>query len=175
MKVAEGTDRQAAELGGVGRRVAVSALGAIVLALAVVAGLLVLDVRGGESEDARRDEIAAAARRTAVFMQSVDYQRAQQGIDTVLAGLTGEARNQWATVSKTLLDQVVKNQSVSTIQSVNAAVVSMDDDSAEAIVYVTSVTKSKSAKDGVQRSSRWRFDLTRGDGRWLVSRLGLVP
>lgn len=156
------------------RRV-LTALGVFTLVAAVAGGLLAFAVRDESAGFERREAAATVARRTAVALASLDHQNAQRGIDKALADMTGEARNQWATAAKELLGTLTKNELASTVQSVNAAVVSMDDDSAEVIVYVTSVTRSSKVPQGVRRATRWRFDLARADGRWRVSKLGIVP
>jgi Mce-associated membrane protein len=156
-------------------RVAAGVLGVVVLALAVTAS--VLGTRVWQAQDRLDDQAAAeqAARQTAVNLASIDYRTVKQGIDRVLSGMTGEVKSQWATQSKTIADTATKTQSMSTVQDVRAGLVSMDGDSAEAIVAVTAVTTSPKVRQGAPRYYRFTMDLTRVDGRWLVSKLGLVP
>jgi Mce-associated membrane protein len=155
--------------------VAVISLGVVVIALVVavaVLGTLVWRSQGALDERAAAEQ---SARQTAVNLASIDYRTVTQGIDRVLSGMTGEVKTQWATQSKTIADTATKTQSMSTVQSVNAGVVSMDDDSAEVIVAVTAVTTSPKVRQGAPRYYRFTMDLSRVDGRWLVSKLGLVP
>jgi Mce-associated membrane protein len=129
------------------------------------------------TQDKIDDRAAAeqAARQTAVNLASIDYRTVKQGIDRVLSGMTGDVKSQWATQSRTIADTATKTQSMSTVQSVRAGVVSMDGDSAEVIVAVSAVTTSPKVRQGAPRYYRFTMDLTRVDGRWLVSKLGLVP
>jgi Mce-associated membrane protein len=143
-------------------------------ALAVLTVWFGLAVWQAEGEEDERAKASQSARQTAVNLASLDHRSIQQGIDRVLSGLTGEARDQWATMSKDVRQSAEKAQSTSSVQDVRAGVVSMDEDSAEVIVAVTAVTTSPSVKQGQPRYYRWRFDLNRKDGRWLVSNMRLV-
>ncbi|MBC6461370.1 nuclear transport factor 2 family protein [Actinomadura sp. HBU206391] len=160
--------------GAVGRLVA-AVLTIAVIGLAVAASSLGLSVWRARDAADREAGAEQAARQTAVNMVSIDYRNIQQGIDRVLGGMTGDIKNQWATQAKTISDTATKNQATSTVQSVRAGVVSIDGDSAEVIVAVTAVTSSPKVKQAAPRYYRFSMDLKRVDGRWLVSKLGLVP
>lgn len=149
--------------------------------LGVVAGVLaVLTVIAGVSvwrgEDREDQRIAAmrSARQTAVNLNSLDHRNIQKSLDRVLSGLTGEAKDQWGTMSKDIAQAAQKGQTVTSVQDVRAGLVSMDGDSAEVIVSVTATATSPKVPQGQPRYYRWRFDLTRSDGRWLVSNMRLV-
>jgi Mce-associated membrane protein len=160
--------------GRIGRLLA-AVLTVAVIGLAVAAGWLGLSVwRAREAAD-RAAGAEQAARQTAVNLVSIDYRTVQQGIDRVISGMTGEVKDQWATQAKTVVDTATKNQATSTVEAVRAGVVSADGDSAEVIVSVTAVTSSPKVKQGAPRYYRFSMDLKRVDGRWLVSKLGLVP
>ncbi|GAA4139717.1 hypothetical protein [Actinomadura keratinilytica] len=158
-----------------GRRTTLSVLGVLAVALAVAAGVFGYRYWRAQEEEKQRAAAAQAARQTAVNLSSLDYRDIQKGIDRVLAGLTGDIRNQWATQAKTVADVATKNQSMSQVQQVRAGVVSMDGDSAEVIVAITSTTTSPKVPQGAPRYYRYSMDLTRTDGRWLVSNFGIVP
>jgi Mce-associated membrane protein len=158
-----------------GRLIAV-VLAALVVGLGVWATVLGLDVRAGESKAQRQDAIRQAARQEAVNLVSIDYRNAQKDIDRVLSGTTGEARDQWAQLSKQFVSQVAQAQATSIVQSdPKVGIVAMDDDSAEVIVAVSSVVSSPKVQQGTPRNFRFSMNLARTDGRWLVSKLGLVP
>jgi Mce-associated membrane protein len=157
-------------------RLAAIVLAALVVGLAVWATILGLDVRSSESKAHRQDAVRQAARQEAVNLVSIDYRNAQQGVDRVLSGTTGAARDQWAQLSKQFVDQIGKAQATSTVQSdPKVGIVAMDDDSAEVIVSVSSMVSSPKVQRGTPRNFRFSMNLARTDGRWLVSKLGLVP
>jgi Mce-associated membrane protein len=149
-------------------------LGAAVVVLAVLTVLVGTSVWRADAKEDERARASQSARQTAVNLASLDHRDIQKGLDRVLSGLTGEAKDQWATMAKDVRQSAQKAQSTSTVQEVRAGVVSMDGDSAEVIVAITAVTTSPSVKQGQPRYYRWRFDLNREDGRWLVSNMRLV-
>jgi Mce-associated membrane protein len=157
------------------RKIIVMVLGVVVIALAVAASYLGVSVWKARDAAAQSAAAQQAARQTAVNLVSLDYRNIQQGIDRVLSGMTGEVKNQWATQARTIADTATKNQAMSSVQSVRAGVVSVDGDSAEVVVALTAVTTSPKVTQGAPRYYRFSMDLTRTDGRWLVSKLGLVP
>lgn len=157
-------------------RLIAAALGMIIIGLAIWATLLGVDVWHAEAKADRQDAIRQAARQEAVNLVSIDYRNPQQAADRVLSGTTGEFRDQWAQLSKEFVDQIGKAQATSTVQSdPKVGIVAMDDDSAEVIVSVTSEVSSPKAKQPASRPFRFSMSLTKSDGRWLVSKLGLVP
>jgi Mce-associated membrane protein len=157
-------------------RFAAAVLAVLVVGLAVWATLLGLDVRDKESKADRQDAVRQAARQEAVNLVSIDYRNAQQDVDRVLSGTTGAAKDQWAQLSKQFVDQVGKSQATSIVQSdPKVGIVAMDDDSAEVIVSVSSVVSSPKVRQGTPRNFRFSMNLALTDGRWLVSKLGLVP
>jgi Mce-associated membrane protein len=157
-------------------RLAAVVLAVLVIGLAVWATMLGLDVRDKESKAERQDAVRQAARQEAVNLVSIDYRNAQQDVDRVLSGTTGAAKDQWAQLSKQFVDQVAKAQATSIVQSdPKVGIVAMDDDSAEVIVSVSSVVSSPKVRQGTPRNFRFSMNLALTDGRWLVSKLGLVP
>jgi Mce-associated membrane protein len=157
-------------------RLAAAVLAVLVIGLAVWATLLGLDVRATESKAERQDAVRQAARQEAVNLVSVDYRNAQQDVDRVLKGTTGAARDQWAQLSKQFVDQIARAQATSIVQSdPKVGIVAIDDDSAEVIVSVSSIVTSPKVRQGTPRNFRFSMSLALTDGRWLVSKLGLVP
>jgi Mce-associated membrane protein len=53
--------------------------------------------------------------------------------------------------------------------------VNFDSDSAESIVSVSALVVTPQVPKGVQRNYRYSMELTRVGGRWLVSKVVLVP
>jgi Mce-associated membrane protein len=120
--------------------------------------------------------VRLAARQEAVNLVSVDYRSAQRDVDRVVSGTTGAARDQWAQLSKQFVDQIAAAQATSIVQSdPKVGIVAMDDDSAEVIVSVSSMVSSPKVRQGTPRNFRFSMNLSRVGGRWLVSKLGMVP
>ncbi|MFC9971215.1 hypothetical protein ACFVH6_09995 [Spirillospora sp. NPDC127200] len=160
---------------GRGGMVTAIVLGVVAAALAAAVGFFGFRLWEAKQQDDARAAAMQAAKQTGVNLASLDYRNVQKGIDQVLGGMTGDIKNQWATQAKIIADTATKTQSTSTVQNVRAGVVSIDGDSAEAIVAISATTTSPKVQNGAPRYYRFAMDLTRVDGRWLVSKLGLVP
>ena len=68
-----------------------------------------------------------------------------------------------------------QQQTVSTVQQSHVALVSFAGDSAEAIVSLSTVTTSVNAKQGQANTYRYQMELSKVGGRWLLSKMELVP
>jgi Mce-associated membrane protein len=151
-------------------------LGAIVAVPAVVA--IVLGIRRLTVEDPaqRRDDIRAAATQEATNLLAADYRKAQQVSDQILSGATGQFRDDWAgTGGKAFVDAITKAQSVGAVQTVVVGVVSADTKSAEVMVAANSTVTMPQVPSGTLRTARWSMNLDKVGGRWLVSKMALVP
>jgi Mce-associated membrane protein len=161
---------------GRGIWIAAAVLAVLVVGLSATAIVLGLGVGSAQKTVDRRTQLERAARQEAVNLVNVDYRQAQQASDRILSGATGEFKDQWgSTVSKQFLDVMTKGQAVQTVQTVHAGVVNFDSDSAESIVSVSALVVTPQVPKGVQRNYRYSMELTRVGGRWLVSKVVLVP
>ncbi|WP_157995884.1 hypothetical protein [Thermomonospora amylolytica] len=149
-------------------------LAVVVVALAVAVAVLGSSVWRAEAREDQRAAAMQSARQTAVNLATIDHRNLPKSLERVASGLTGEAKDQWGTMSADISKAAQQGKSTATVRDMRAGVVSMDEDSAEVIVAVTSVVTSAEVPNGQQRYFRWRFDLTRTDGRWLVSNMRLV-
>ncbi len=156
-------------------RITTIVLGVLVVALVVATGVLGVRTWQGKKEADERAKAAQAARQMGVNLMSLDHETAQQDLDRIVAGTTGELKNKFSTQSKVLLDQLSKTQAKSVVDKVEAGVVSIDDDSAEVMVSLNGTVTNPKVKEGAPRAYRYLMDLTRVGDRWLVSELEVVP
>jgi Mce-associated membrane protein len=156
-------------------RIGVWTLGVVIAVLVVAAGVLGQRIWSAERDEDRRAAALQSARQTAINMQTLDHKNLQKDIDRVTGGMTGTAKDQWATLAKTLADTVSKTKTASSVQTARAGLVSMDRDSAEVIVWVSAISTNEKVPQGMPMTGRWDFELTRDGDRWLVSKLGVVP
>jgi Mce-associated membrane protein len=156
-------------------RIGLWALGVVIVALAIAAGMLGYQIVTGQRDEDRRAAALQSAKQTAINMQTLDHKNLQKDIDRVTGGMTGTAKDQWATLAKTLSETVSKTKTASSVQTARAGLVSMDRDSAEVIVWVSAISTNAKVPQGMPMSGRWDFELTRDGDRWLVSKLGVVP
>ena len=156
-------------------RITTIVLGVLVVALVVATGVLGVRTWQGKKEADERAKAVQAARQMGVNLMSLDHETAQQDLDRIVAGTTGELKNKFSTQSKVLLDQLSKTQAKSVVDKAEAGVVSIDDDSAEVMVSLNGTVTNPKVKEGAPRAYRYLMDLTRVGDRWLVSELEVVP
>lgn len=150
-------------------------LSVIVVGLAIASGWLgVVSLRNKDEADQRAKAIQSA-RQMGVNLMSLDAATAQRDLDRIVAGTTGDLKNKLASQSNAFMQQITKAKAKSTVSDVNAALVSMDGDSAEVMVSLNGTVTNDKVKNGTPQGYRYQMDLTRVDDRWLVSGLEVVP
>lgn len=153
---------------------------ALLLACVCVAGGVLVVQERGEREDARveqeryGDVLASARSETEAFI-NIDYRDAQASIDAVVAGATGEFKEQYTQSVDSVIEVLEQNRSVMDGEVVWAGVVSLDDDSARVIAATTGTVANTTTGDKpVQRNFRLQLDLELVKGAWLTSNLEFV-
>ncbi|WP_242902961.1 hypothetical protein [Actinomadura terrae] len=150
-------------------------LSVLVVGLVVASAWLgVVSMQKKDDAD-QRAKALQAARQMGVNLMTLDHTTAQRDVDRIVAGTTGDLKNKLGTQAKQLLDQLAKTGAKSSVSEVDAAVVSMDGDSAEVIVSLNGTVTNAKVKQGAPRAYRYQMDLTRDGDRWLVSELEVVP
>ena len=151
----------------------------VVVAIALVASLALGATRGRDWYAARQTEAAnaaavAAAKQLAINFVTVDYTKVDADIARVKAGATGEFLKSYSTSAADLTKVLVANQTVSTVQRTEAALVSGDQDSAIALVGVVAPTKNTAVPNGETKTYRMRLDLRMVGDEWKVENLEFV-
>ncbi|GAW48254.1 MULTISPECIES: hypothetical protein [unclassified Nocardioides] len=132
--------------------------------------------RATESVEQERfgDVLTAAGDEVEAFI-NIDYRKAQESIDAVAAGATGDFKKQYDTSTEGVVDVLEKNQSVMDGTVLWAGVVDVDSDSATVIAATTGTVANVSTDNKpVARSFRLKLDLVRVDGVWLTNNLEFV-
>ncbi|WP_433464747.1 hypothetical protein ACQPZP_39350 [Spirillospora sp. CA-142024] len=151
------------------------ALSVVVVGLAIASGWLgVVSLRNKDEAD-QKAKATQSARQMGVNLMSLNSDTAQRDLDRIVNGTTGDFKNKLAGQSKAFMDQVTKAKAKSTVTDVDAALVSIDGDSAEVMVSLTGTVTNDKVQNGTPQGYRYQMDLTRVDGRWLVSGLEVVP
>lgn len=157
------------------RQVVALVLSVLAVGAAVAVGVLGVQLMQKKGEQDQRARAVQSARQMGVNLMTLDHATAKRDLDRIVAGSTGDLKNKLGTQSKALLDQLAKTGAKSTVSQVDAALVSMDGDSAEVMVSLNGIVTNAKVKDGAPRAYRYLMDLTRTGDRWLVSEMEMVP
>ena len=149
-----------------------------VLLVALVAAIVVV-LRSGPAVDeeltADQREVAAAARTEALAFLTVDHRNMDPLIDAVLAGATGDFKEQYADQRARLVREAKRTDAISTGEIVALGVGDLDADSATVLVAANSdVSNNRTGEEAQTRYFRLRLDLVREGDRWLTSNVQFV-
>lgn len=159
-----------------GGRWVIGALAVVLVALLAAAGLLVTSRASVDDglTTAQRD-VAEAARTEALAFLTVDHDDMDPLIDAVLAGATGDFKEQYESQRAMLTSEAERTEATSTGEVVSLGVGSVDDTSADVVVAANStVTNTSTGSEPQVRYYRLRLDLVREGDRWLTSNLEFV-
>jgi Mce-associated membrane protein len=144
-------------------------------ALVTLSVLMVLDHRQRVQEQQRKAEYVAAARQSVVTLMSLDFNKAKEDVQRIIDNSAGQFKQDFQDQAEDFA-KVAQESKVVTEVTVNvAAVKSMTDTGATAIVSATShVTNSAGAK---QEPRAWRLlvELVREGDQIKMSKVEFVP
>lgn len=162
-------------LGGKESRTLVVVLSVAVAALLAGTGWLGFQVWQNDGDADDWAKARQSARQFSVNLMTLDSKSAQQNLDRIVAGTTGDLKDELGSQSNVWLKQVKDNKVESTVTEVEAAVVSIDGDSAEVMVSLNGTVANDKVKNGAVRTFRYLMQMSKVDDRWLVSQLEMVP
>jgi Mce-associated membrane protein len=159
------------------RRAAVALL--VVASLLLVASVaLALTVKSHVDDrnalDDAREAALTAARQEIVNLDSLAYSSIDRDLKRVLDGATGKFKDQFTRAQADLKKPILQRKSISTGEVISAGVVRADTDSATVLVAAERTVKDSSDPAGGVAHDRWKVDLEKHGGRWLVSALESV-
>lgn len=126
------------------------------------------------ADEQRRQDILAAARRSALNFTSLDYRHYERDSANVLKGAAGEFKEQFAAQTAELTKLVAANKSVSEGQVLEAGIARSDERTARVLVVADSKVTNSAAPEGQSRTYRLQLDLVLEGGRWLTSNVEFV-
>lgn len=143
---------------------------AVVVVLAVTAGLLVVRARGEDrAEEARRAALAAGERH-AVTLLSYDHRHLDRDFARAQDVLTGSFKADYAaTTEKVVRPSAEQVKAVVTAEVVSSAVVRAEENRVVLLLFVDQTTTSTRLDGPKVDLNRVRMTLTRTGGQWLVS------
>jgi Mce-associated membrane protein len=165
---------------GARRRLPGALLG-LALVVPVAASIGVWQWQGAELEAAEesraldREALDAATRQTLAWA-SVDYREADEYVETVEAGATGEFLKQFQESEDALRALLRSNESVQVpdIPEGGAGLVERDGDQARVLIAMDASVTNKEARTPQPRQYRLQVTLTRSGGDWLTSGMEFI-
>ena len=147
--------------------------------ICVVGGVLVWRTHQADertqAEQERYGEVLAAATEEAEAFINIKYEDAEDSIDRVAAGATGDFKKQYSRSTKGVLQVLKQEKSSMEGEVLWAGVVDVDQDSATVIAATSgTVANRQTNNQPVARNFRLRLDLVREGGRWLTNDLQFV-
>ncbi|GAA3298716.1 hypothetical protein Dvina_12095 [Dactylosporangium vinaceum] len=163
------------------RRLARPSLRTVLLALLVCAAVAAAAAAGqrwyaGRALDQAQQQALAAARQTTVDFVSVSAGSVDRDLQRIVAGATGDFRDEFTRGQAQVRAAVVENNVDSKGTVLRAALVSGDRHSAVVLVAVDATVKNAKAPEGRASHYRIQVDMARDrdSGRWLVAKLQFV-
>ena len=153
---------------------------ALLLGCAVVFGGVLVqqerqDRQHASVEQARYGDVLASARKEIKAFVNIDYTNAQESIDAVAAGATGDFAKQYDTSTKDVVKILTRAKSVMKGDVVWAGIVDADKDSASVIVATSGTVANTSTQNKpVARQFRIKVDLVREKDAWKTSNVEFV-
>ncbi|BBY62276.1 hypothetical protein [Mycolicibacterium helvum] len=144
------------------RGVRLTTVAAVLAALVVIAALLgtsgsmLWQHRNANQLQHRDAEFAAAARQGVVNLMSLDYTHAKESVQRVIDGSTGKFKSNFEDGSGDLIKALQDAKVVTKVTVNDAAVESMDKDSATVLVAATSQRTGQDAPKEDQQPRVWR-------------------
>lgn len=136
--------------------IAVGTAAAVIAVLFAVTAAMVWQHGRAVEQDRLGAEFTAAARQGVVNLMSIDYKTAQETVQRVLDGSTGQFRENFAGTAEDFVD-ALQQEKVTTRAMVNdAAVESITGDSAVVLVSATSVREGPQAPQDQRQPRVWR-------------------
>ena len=161
-ELAEATDDEPAEVPPAKkRRLPGRAALAAILVLVAVAGLLgatgwmLWEHRKADAERHRSAEYAAAARQGVVNLMSMDYAHAKESVQRVIDDSMGRMKTNFEDTSKDLIKALQDSKMVTKVTVNDAAVESMDEETATVLIAATSHREGPNAPKEDQQPRVW--------------------
>jgi Mce-associated membrane protein len=156
-------------------RTAVQLLTVIAAALAAATVALGVTITShwhdGDALDRARDDALVAARQEIVNLDSLNHATIDADLARVVEGATGTFKDQFTRAQGDLKSVILQRKSVSIGTVLKAGVVRADTDTATVLVADDRTVKDSTDTSGAVAHDRWRVDLEKHGGHWLVSDL----
>ena len=148
----------------------------VVAALLAVASIALAALAASQRSDrdafdSAREAALASGRQLILNLDALSASTIDTDMKRVADAATGTFRKQFTGSEVELRKYVVARRTVSNGQILAAGVVRSDSDTATVLVAVDRTVKDSTNKEGVVAHDRWKLDLEKHGGRWLVADL----
>jgi Mce-associated membrane protein len=149
-----------------------AALAALLLLLALSLGYVVKGQRDDRARltDARNDALTAG-RQLIVNLDSISAATIDRDLTRVLDGSTGKFKEQFERAKDQLKALVVQRKTVSSGRVLSAGVVRADAESATLLVAADRTVTDTTSPQGQVGHDRWKVEMEKRGGKWLVAEL----
>ncbi|MFE7418867.1 hypothetical protein [Rhodococcus sp. NPDC057529] len=152
----------------------VAVLSVLALAFLAVSGYFGYTHRQAEQAAQQRSEILDAARQGVVNLTTMDFERADEGVQKVLDDSAGEFRDEFEARSTDLV-AVMREARVKSVGEVRqAAIERQDGDSADVLVAVAQKVSNAGGAAEEPRGQRMRVTVQLEDGTYKIVKAGFV-
>ena len=135
-----------------------------------------LEHRDATQRQQREAAFVAAAKQGVVYMTSLDFNRARADVQRLIDTTTGEFKDDFQQRADDFAAVVAQSKSITEGTVNEAAVESVNGNSASILVLATSqITNSPPGKDEPPRTWRLRVTVTEVGGRYKMSKVEYVP
>ncbi len=146
------------------------------VALLAASGYMIVQHRKENDLQKLNAEYLAAGRQSVVTLMSLDFNKAQEDVDRIIANSTGQFKTDFENQAEDFVNVAKESKVVTDVTVTAAAVESMSPDSAVVLVAATSrVTNAAGAK---QEPRAWRLSVNLervDDGQVKMSKVEFVP
>ncbi|MCV7299362.1 hypothetical protein H7J93_06865 [Mycobacterium barrassiae] len=146
------------------------------VALLAASGYMIVQHRKETDQQRLNAEYLAAGRQSVVTLMSLDFNKAQEDVDRIIANSTGQFKTDFENQAEDFVKVAQESKVVTDVTVTAAAVESMTPDSAVVLVAATSrVTNAAGAK---QEPRAWRLSVNLervDDGQVKMSKVEFVP
>ncbi|MBO0828049.1 MAG: hypothetical protein J2P24_09730, partial [Streptosporangiales bacterium] len=132
----------------------------VAVTLAFTVRLVIVDGQVS-ADESRRQVVLQAARQQALNFTTIGYPTVDRDINRVIAGATGDFKSSYQQNRGTIKDTVTKNKSTSKGEVLDAGLVSIDSDSAVALVVADASVTNVAYKKPTLRNYRMQLDLSK--------------
>ena len=143
----------------------------LVAAVAWFAASIKSHVDDRDALAAARDGAVTAARQEIINLDTLNHATIDRDLARVVEGATGTFKEQFTRAKADLKSLIVQRKSTSNGTILSAGVVRADTNTATVLVAVDRTVTDSTDPSGAVAHDRWRVDLEKHGGRWLVADL----